>query len=173
MSSYTCKFPHSHQSWNAERGGRERFLPPSRYRSARIRVCVFHKSFKLLSSHTNIPLTKKVCRLSETRRIFKENIFPQLFIYFSFPPPLAHTIPAVFICLIGADIQDSSVCDFSSFFFISCQRRRQGRGSARRSNISPAVRRVSFTNNPLRITATAKILTNFLFRPFHMNIHNE
>lgn len=31
---------------------------------------VFNKSFTPLSSHTNIPLTKKVCRLSESRKIF-------------------------------------------------------------------------------------------------------
>lgn len=49
--------------------------------------CVFHKSFKLLSSHTNIPLTKKVCRLSETQKILEENIFFELFIYFSYPRP--------------------------------------------------------------------------------------
>lgn len=74
-----------------------------------------HKSFQLLSRHTNIPLTKKVCRLSETQKILKENIFPELFIYFS---SLAHTTLAVFICLTGADIQDSSMCDFFIFYFL-------------------------------------------------------
>lgn len=103
-----------------------------------------HKSFQLLSRHTNIPLTKKVCRLSETQKILKENIFPELFIYFS---SLAHTTLAVFICLTGADIQDSSMCDFFlNFFFICSQRRRQGRGLARRRNINPAVCCVSLAS---------------------------
>lgn len=57
------------------------------YRNTQPTRCVFHKSFKLLSSHSNIPLTKKVCRLSETKRILKENIFFELFIYFSFHSP--------------------------------------------------------------------------------------
>lgn len=96
---------------------------------------MFHKSFKLLSSHTNIPLTKKLCRLSETHKILEENIFSKLFIYFSFP--LAHTILAVFICFIGADIQDSRMSDF----FICCQRRRQGQGlSKSHSNIQSILR---------------------------------
>lgn len=45
--------------------------------------CGYHKSFKLLSSYTNIPPhTKKVCRLSETHKILEENIFFQV-IYLS------------------------------------------------------------------------------------------
>lgn len=77
----------------SEAGGRDFSHHPDTGARAFACVCVFHKSFKLLSSHTNIPLTKKVCRLSETRRIFKENIFPQLFIYFSFPPPTSPPSP--------------------------------------------------------------------------------
>lgn len=59
----------------------------------------------LLNSRQVAPkfhLTEK-CHFSKKQKIFKENTFPKLFIYFL---PHAHTILAVFICRIRADIQD-------------------------------------------------------------------
>lgn len=94
--------------------------------------CVFNKSFTPLSSQTNIPLTKKVCRLSESWKIFERKISFQSYLFTS---PFAHTSPTFFIRLTGADIQDSSMCAV----FICCQRRRQGCGSASHSNITPAI----------------------------------
>lgn len=106
------------------------------YRNTQPARCAFHKSFKLLSSHTNIPLTKKVCRLSETQKILEENVFffspPELFIYFSFPPPRPHN-PGCFHLLRRWLI--SRISGMSDFF-ICCQRRRQGRDLAQsHSNI--------------------------------------
>lgn len=153
----TCR-----RSLNIERGERE-ISPPSRYRSVQEHTAdlarVFHKSFKLLSSHTNIPLTKKVCRLTETQEILKENIFFELFIY-SLPPPkpLAHTILAVFICLIGADIQDSS--DVWLFFFLFAVRgERQGQGLASHSNIHRSQTNLSRTT--IYNNRYMKILSNW------------
>lgn len=131
-------------------------------------VCVFHKSFKLLSSHTNIPLTKKVCRLSETQKIFKENIFPEVFIYFSLP--LAHTILAVFICLIGADIQDSSMCDFF-LNFLSEQNARTRLSSSQQ--YQPCGLLYIVHKQPLAHYSTHRNPDQFPFLCVNTNIHNE
>lgn len=99
-------------------------------------VCAYGACFiNLLNSCqvTPIFLSQRKCVASRSRRkSLKKISFPS----YLFTSPLAHTILAFFICLIGADIQDSSMC---AVFFICCQRGRQGRGLASRSNITPAV----------------------------------
>lgn len=124
--------PHLHQSLNIEWGeDEERFL-----RRCGTGVCAYGACFiNLLNSCqvTPIFLSQRKCVASRSRRKSLKKIS---FLSYLFTSPLAHTILAFFICLIGADIQDSSMC---AVFFICCQRGRQGRGLASRSNITPAV----------------------------------
>lgn len=64
---------------------------------------LFHKSFKLLSNQTNIPPHKGSVTSQTQEKAFKENTFPELFIYSSVLP---HTNLMPFIRWKSADIQD-------------------------------------------------------------------
>lgn len=97
---------HLHQSLNMEWGeDEERFL-----RCRGTGVCAYGACFiNLLNSCqvTPIFLSQRKCVASRSRRKSLKKIS---FLSYLFTSPLAHTILAFFICLIGADIQDSSMC---------------------------------------------------------------